>query len=724
MADIAGPRGPIAYTRDAWGYPSIRARDRADGAFAHGWLIAADRMAQVYLTLTFGRGRLMELVGDAPLHRLVDRSARLFDLTRDLRDACGALEPESRRVLQAYCDGFNAGAKAHGRPLVMRLLGLRADPFTVEDILLVYRAIAYFGLVSQQHAAEGAVTELVAARAPRRAFDLLLGELAAGLDAEALAGVKLPAGGLAGVTTGGGSNAVAVSKRRSRTGGALLLSEFHLEIGKIPPPLYILHFDFEDGSSMQGVNFPGLAWISAGRTDRVAWTMTFGHADNMDILVERCDGGRYLASGTWRPLRRREETVRVRGKRKPERWVFHETDYGTIEGEAAAGDHPSIRWSGQRIGAAGLEAALATERCEGVDDLARTQNGYRDIPLHVLMADSSGRIARILTGQVDERPPGWTGAYPRKGWDLEGRSPAPLPESTRPFEVDPPSGLFVSANERIDGPQSERWISFPEPRWRYDRLLARLSAADAIGLDDILSASYDEHDLGAAALLKTWAPLLPDDPDARALVAWGRSPSPSGEEGARRHGLYLALRSACIRALLESSLGADAARGLLDENSMLLVNFEHALDRALALERPEVLNERDLTALLGRAWPEAKARARKNRATAGRTRFVNAYFEGKLPGFLGLDSAPLEVPGGPVSPFQRRTATIAGKPFLGGPSFHVLFDMSQRGGWYNIAGGASERRFGPGYGAGLDAWHKGDLAPLGNPTGPKPELPS
>jgi hypothetical protein len=48
--------------------------------------------------------------------------------------------------------------------------------------------------------------------------------------------------------------------------------------------------------------------------------------------------------------------------------------------------------------------------------------------------------------------------------------------------------------------------------------------------------------------------------------------------------------------------------------------------------------------------------------------------------------------------------------------------MSKRGGWYNASGGASERRFGPGYGGGLDAWRTGEVAPLGHPEGDPPRL--
>ena len=41
MPDIAGPNGPISFVRDEWGFPSIKARDRLDAAFAHGVQVRA-----------------------------------------------------------------------------------------------------------------------------------------------------------------------------------------------------------------------------------------------------------------------------------------------------------------------------------------------------------------------------------------------------------------------------------------------------------------------------------------------------------------------------------------------------------------------------------------------------------------------------------------------------------------------------------------------------------
>ena len=100
--------------------------------------------------------------------------------------------------------------------------------------------------------------------------------------------------------------------------------------------------------------------------------------------------------------------------------------------------------------------------------------------------------------------------------------------------------------------------------------------------------------------------------------------------------------------------------------------------------------------------------------------FKNVYFAGKLPRFLGLDSAPIANPGGPTTPNQARVVDIFGERLAFGASGRYLCDLSKPGGWYCIPGGASEQRFGPGYARGLEAWARGEFAPLGSADGPAP----
>ena len=283
MAELPGAHGPIAFTRDAWGYPAVQARDLREGSYALGYLHARDRLVQITLTGLAARGELMSVLGDVPVARLIDHSSRALGLGRDLSEQVARCAPESRDLLDAYAQGFNAGARDRGQPLLLRLLGLKPTPFSAERVLEIYRFITYFGLTSMTVSSELLIAELAARGAPRRVFERLLGPNARGIDLDALKSLRIPKelsffDTVVGGSPRHGSNAFAVSAERSSTGGALLMGEFHMEVGKFPPLLYAAELAFDDGSYLTGITIPGCPWFAAGRTEHVGWSYTFAHA--------------------------------------------------------------------------------------------------------------------------------------------------------------------------------------------------------------------------------------------------------------------------------------------------------------------------------------------------------------------------------------------------------------------------------------------------------------
>jgi len=169
--------------------------------------------------------------------------------------------------------------------------------------------------------------------------------------------------------------------------------------------------------------------------------------------------------------------------------------------------------------------------------------------------------------------------------------------------------------------------------------------------------------------------------------------------------------------LLEQDLDRPTARRMREWSALAF--YQDQLDCVLALERPELLDASGLRELLERAFTTALAEHAAHDVPV-RTRFSHLVTRGKSPAFLGFDSPEVELPGTPLAPFQCRVSPISGERLVYAPAFHLLMDMSQRGCWYNLPGGASESRFGPGYGRGLQEWLAGTLAPLG--ASPLPRL--
>ncbi len=717
MPTLTGPKGPIPFTRDRWGYPRIRVRDRDEAAWAIGYFHALDRQVQVQVITLAGRGRLMELIGDEPVIRGSDRALRGLGLALDLDDQIAALNAETRAHGERYCEGFNAGAMVGGgRRAMLRMLGLPQAPYGLKDIVLVYRMLAWFGLNSLTQANAESIGQLIAAGVTREQLELLLGADAAGVDLERGRGVAWPAY-IREVFGGGarGSNAFAVSAERSRTGAALLMGEFHMEVGRFPPIAYAAHIEYESGEYEHGVSIPGLPTIVSGRNRHVGWSYTFGHARNFDVWIERCEGGKARVGDEWRPLRRRTERVSIRRNKAPELWTFWDSERGTIHGDAmAGGELPCVAWRGLRETHEDLNALMRMADARSVDELVALHRRVKCISLAATFVDREGHIGYVQTGRVAADPASWG---PRAAWTREPGDDPDLDEDARPCVVDPPEGFIASANEA-----RRPWTGFAEPPHRVERLRELLSEShdegdrlNTLAPDDLVRISYDEYDRMAAWLLPIWAPHLPDAPAARALVTWARRQGwrRAPAEGALLERFHV-LHRELTRALLERRFGEDA-RWILD-NHALLLGIQAELDHALALERPALLDAEELASLLPRAW-EASARVL---ATPGphapvrrRARFANLLTQGKEPAFLKLSSPAVELPGGPVSVFQMRLSVVGGREIISGPAFHVLIDMSGDTTRYNIAGGASERWRGPGYGSAVEEWRVGELIELG-----------
>ena len=727
FAEIPTPSGlnaPIRFRRAALGYPHIQAPDRISGAYALGHLHAVDRPMQVQLAVLAAQGRLMEFLGADPVTRAIDRVTRFFNFRGDAEQQAAALSPASVALVEAYCRGFNDVGERK-RPVLLRLLGVPRTPLSAVTTIVMYRLLAYFGLTSMQHTAETAITEFAARGVRREVFDFLLGDAAAGLDLESLRGLTFPEEmSLLRVPHMAGSNAFAISARRSATGSALLLGEFHMTSGRFPPVLYAAHIEYPDGSYYQGVGVPGLPFLAAGRTRHVAWSYTYGHADNVDFLIEECRDGRCHAGNEWLPITKRVEEVRVRGRETPLGWTHYETPYGTTTADVSRdGLYPFLRWAGLQETASDLNSVLGEAFPDSADETAERHRNAKSLSLGAVIIDSSGRIAYVQTGRIDTRPAGWTGAYPRRASAESSRTPAPLPEEARPFVVEPAEGFVVSANEFNRGRQGEWWSTLPEPIYRWQRLREILRDSPRPDLNTLVRASYDPVDICARRLMAVWKSLLPQDPQATALAAWAENQTVLPRSEARRlMGLFHALHHEVVLAALARWLPADLMDELVDAAAGILL-FQFHIDGALALERPGLLDESVLREVLAIAWPRALARANSpDWHVPLRFPFINDYFRGKLPRAFGFDTETVEPPGGPTIPFQCREVAFAGMKLYFAPAFHMAIDISRPGAWFHLPGGASERRFGAGYGQGVSEWLSGQFFPLGDAAGERPVL--
>src|SRR3984957_11983043 len=318
-----GPFGIIGFmdfqiTRDGHGVPHVRGETPADAWAGMGYACAQDRLFQLDYDRRRACGQWAEIAGAGAVGG--DVLARRLGLAAAAQRDVAAMSGPTRAAFEAYADGVNAAIADGAMPLPGR--------YPVEPWLGWHSVAAFLVrhvLMGQwQHKLANAV---LLARIGPAAFARLEtrpplgsplavppgGRLSAPVSRlldDALGDVVGPLGFLAEVEPG--SNAWAVSGRRTAHGGAVICNDSHRALDT--PNVYwqcrVSCPDFD----VAGATFPGLpGFPHFGFNGSVGWAITHADADSQDLYLERFSGDRYLTEDGWVPAELRQERIEVRG---------------------------------------------------------------------------------------------------------------------------------------------------------------------------------------------------------------------------------------------------------------------------------------------------------------------------------------------------------------------------------------------------------------------------
>lgn len=308
---------PVRITRDALGVPTIEASDRADLAFATGFLHAQDRFFQMDLGRRLAAGELAELFGALAINQ--DRQTRLFRFRAAARAVVADASPLQRAVLDAYARGVNAGLAAlRARPWEYWVLGQVPSPWRDEDSVLIEYAMWWDlqvnGLKREMlrqeiNARLGGATCAAGWKCALgflypagTSWDAPAAEPAAGAAAQPAAAVPVPDAAALDVrdserfspargsevrAPAAGSNNWAVAGSHTASGAALIANDMHLGL-RVPPVWYRARLRMPaqagvPGLDLNGVTLPGAPLLVAGSNGRIAWGFTNSYGNWFDV---------------------------------------------------------------------------------------------------------------------------------------------------------------------------------------------------------------------------------------------------------------------------------------------------------------------------------------------------------------------------------------------------------------------------------------------------------
>ncbi|HSL92813.1 MAG TPA: penicillin acylase family protein [Candidatus Limnocylindrales bacterium] len=484
---------PVEIDRDRFGIPHISAENDHDLYFALGFAHVQDRLFQMDLERRLYRGELAELFGEEALP--ADRLFRHLGFAARAPGLFASWPEKTKEIVRAYCDGVNAGMTSlRAWPVEFRILDAVPRRWVPEDVA-AGSLLKSFGLAQW---AEEATLQKIGLRLPPQKFAELLPRISAespvilpGSD-PATEGHPLPASvlmeGLASLrrTLGdfprsGGSNAWAVSGKKSDSGRPILANDPHLAL-PCPSLWYEVHLA-APGVDVYGVSFPGAPGVVIGHTPKIAWGFTNAMLDDADFFVEKIDGDKVMSRKKCVPVMRRGETIRVKGRQNEEIEV-RETPHGPILSPVLPGISSalSFRWVGYD-GGDPVGTLYALNRARNREEFLAAVSGFRHPAQNIVYADEAGNIGVVLAGRIPVRKGGAT-LLPVPGdtgeWDWKGY----VPFSENPRVWNPPDQVVAAANFPPATKSFRHYLSLLyEPPDRGRRILRMLRAKEKFSVE-------------------------------------------------------------------------------------------------------------------------------------------------------------------------------------------------------------------------------------------------
>ncbi|MCA9231292.1 MAG: penicillin acylase family protein [Planctomycetales bacterium] len=703
----------------------------SDALYALGYLHAIDRPTQVFFSRNVAIGQAAARIANKPELLETDRFFRRAGLHLNLEREVENLKPGTREQLERYCDGLNDGLQDAGRSLPMWVTGFHPRPWNPTAVLAIGNLLSFAGLAVAAQENERLLLELIQSGVDTELLREMMSPYLDGVDLDPLMEVQIEKRlsdealeMLADLPRLAGSNAWAVSPRRSGTGHALLASDPHLEVNRLPAIWYeaVLHWGKSGkddcGQYVMGATLPGCPLMAVGRSKRLAWGVTYLHADTSDYFVEDCRPGgssewQYRRGDEWHDFQIRVETIELKGEQPQTLRVF-ENPVGTLRVDLTdqqPGKYISAKWIGSEIGSgASVGCWLDVLQCSSVCEAMKVVRENPHPTLVWVLADRDGHIGRQASGWLPARSPGQVGLLPALAWNQSAHWQGRQPSEPLPNLYDPPEGYLASANENLDRVCEHLIHSHALPDYRKRRIVERLHELPSATIEDMKQLQYDVVSVQARRLLPIFLPHVPPGPLRDALLAWDMRYDPGSTAATMFQHLY--------RHVLLEIFGQDKGIGWrrmfflctrMGYSSMILT----AIDNLLCRDQSLWWSIREKGEMIRTAAERAAEEPKKAWGEVNSFHFANRFFEGSRVGrMLGFHSDEMPMPGCQATPFQGHLLTTATRESSFAPSYHFVTDLGADEAWTNLPGGASESRFSKWYRNDIPRWASGEYRRL------------
>ncbi len=336
----------------------------------------------------------------------------------------------------------------------------------------------------------------------------------------------LPAGQLHGYPD---SNAWAASGPRVSGGGAMLAGDPHLP-QTLPSVWYEVGLS-APGYDVTGASVPGVPGVLLGHNKHIAWSLTDTQNQAALFYVEKTSKsrpGQYFWRGQWRPMRKLQYTIGVRGQS-----ARHLTVSLTVHGPVMTqvGQTVSVDWMGS-VPSPDVAVLQQISTARDFSQFRSALAGWRAPTQNFVYADDRGNIGAISAGDYPVVRHG-TPWLPMPGTGADDVAGV-IPYAAVPQSYDPPGHVIATANQRPVTSAYPYYIGttadFFDASYRASTEYAFLRRGSAMKESSFAALQSSDVDGLAAAVLSAIsamlksAPLTPVQQRAASLLAkWNDS---------------------------------------------------------------------------------------------------------------------------------------------------------------------------------------------------------
>jgi len=508
-----GLTASVRVVRDENGIPYIFAQNMPDLLRAQGFITAQDRLFQILFYRRIINSRLSETIGEKGLSS--DIMMHLLELKDNANRHAKRLSPETKAFIEPFVEGINTYIKecTDEHSVEVKFSGDIKTPWSLADVISFVHFVSlsnstnmFDELLSQQlidtlgfeKASELFPLNVNADNTMHERIGLKFSDLL--ISSHTLSGLNL------------GSNNWVVAPQKSSSGGAILVSDPHVNANMLPGVWHPVGLFCPEVRAI-GFTLAGLPGIMIGRTDWVAFGITNAYGDVQDVYIETTDPENpnlYQNGDTWEPFKIRKKTILVRdpnaqGKIRKKTVNLRYTERGPVitdHGLGPAGNKVlSLRWIeadestwGPQLG---IDKLLLAQNVQEVDEAVQHIDLWM---FNYVFADIEGNIGFRASGKIPRRA-GGNGSYPKPasnkndwiGW---------IPKNEMPAKFNPKKKWIGTANH------DTRPIKYPyyysshfAPSYRYRRIIELLNNSEKTSVEDHWQYMRDTRNLQAKRLV-------------------------------------------------------------------------------------------------------------------------------------------------------------------------------------------------------------------------------